>query len=277
MNSRLFHEDEKNAIDPSELPLEIGQTEYMPSDDVYTTTIIDSAYSQSPPHIETLPDPLPELSEIHIKKEDTDLESKKSRLRQKIERTKQKYPEKTKLISKEKETNSELSKKQLQLVRNRISAQKSRDRKKQELVELANKNSELLQENTSLKNTLANVQNEIQVHNKTLEIMNETARNEYNRARNLILNELNINEAESHGHNGIRFGNPLILASLLIIGVMCIIGTISMNSYSTNFAAPVLSTDLVPSRRLLSSEPKNPDILPIKTNSEYPISELLYF
>ncbi len=170
-----------------------------------------------------------------------DHKPRKDRLKEKRSKAKDKFPEKEKLIKKDKV----VDKKQKQLVRNRISAQRSRDRKRSEIVELREENIKLRIENEQLKARLAAAEGQV------LQCGDSGPR---------------------HHSSGTK--TPLLLAAAFVgcICIVCVVQTFApaTNSSGVYVSAPIQTPAL--SRRVLAA----PVQLEPKTGSAVALEELKY-
>ena len=124
------------------------------------------------------------------------------------------------------------NKKEIKMLRNRISAQKSRDRKKKEFDELKLITENFYRENCSLKNTLINKDKEI---NKMKEILNKLCENCQ------IINKDSIKIKDNKSTVGIIERNARNFTSTLkyslmtgLFVIVCLIGALSFNNFSFN-------------------------------------------
>ena len=140
-----------------------------------------------------------------------------SRIKEKVSQAKNKYPPKVKLIKKD----PEVDKKQKQLVRNRLSAQRSRERKKQELTDLKLENEVLARSKFEVEQKLAMVSSELDIIKNTVELLSPESREEFNK----IHNELN-QEYPIWTGKPTKCRSPILLAGAFL-GCFCLIACIS--------------------------------------------------
>eukprot|EP00826_Nyctotherus_ovalis_P048269 TRINITY_DN5662_c0_g2_i1.p1 TRINITY_DN5662_c0_g2~~TRINITY_DN5662_c0_g2_i1.p1 ORF type:complete len:253 (-),score=55.33 TRINITY_DN5662_c0_g2_i1:497-1255(-) len=213
-------EDDFPQLEPILEPFEYSVPDFIPAED-YSSTV-SAELAATPVYSDTSTKSQPQIVVENGRAEDERPEvsgkkAEKNRLKRKIERTKQKFPEKRKLIDKE---GSEPTKKQLQLLRNRISAQRSRDRKKQELSELSNENQRLRENEAQLQAQLYEAQSEIELNKQILNKLSETSRNEYCKLRNELLCSHEGRYSRSY------YRNPLLIATALL-GTICMVALMS--------------------------------------------------
>ena len=261
MNSRLFHEDDlqiaDNILDPFEPPMD-------EQDDFLSSTVVESTLisGQTPPHQYNF---VEQELEVPVKKEeevftvpelceagDKGARKGKDRIKDKIAKAKEKFPEIKKLIKKEETP----SKKQLQLMRNRISAQRSRDRKRKELTEFGEENKKLLEEMKQLHQQLLITNNELAINQKVVDSLSEPSQKEYYRIRTDVLNTSSFaqDDVEWAGRpSGGRFRNPLMMATMFL-ACLCIVACFApmfMGGSSPLVTVSTTGTQLMP--RLLET------------------------
>eukprot|EP01022_Parablepharisma_sp_SALTPOND_P017103 TRINITY_DN2663_c0_g1_i2.p1 TRINITY_DN2663_c0_g1~~TRINITY_DN2663_c0_g1_i2.p1 ORF type:complete len:502 (+),score=2.60 TRINITY_DN2663_c0_g1_i2:352-1857(+) len=176
-------------------------------------------------------------------------ENKKTRIKEKISKAKDKYPAKTKLIKKE----PVLDQKQKQLIRNRISAQRSRDRKKQEVNQLKQMNEFLERSKAETDEKLAMVSTELEMMKKTVELLSPESREEFNRVKAGLVNM--GSDTEWAGRPS-RRRSPFLLAAA-ILGCICLIGCLSPFVFVGNGPAPLAVPAMGSRGRLLVASPPN--------------------
>lgn len=224
-------------------PFEYSVPDFIPAED-YSSTV-SAELAATPVHSDTSTKSQPQIVVENGRVEGERLEvsckkAEKNRLKRKIEKTKQKFPEKRKLIDNE---SSEPTKKQLQLLRNRISAQRSRDRKKQELSELSNENQRLRESEAQLQAQLYEAQSEIELNKQVLAKLSESSRAEYYKHRSSLLRSHEDQTARGY------YRSPLLVAAALL-GTMCVLALMSpafvANSGHSQLAPRILAERQVP-------------------------------
>ena len=127
------------------------------------------------------------------------------------------------------ENNKKISKKELKMLRNRLSAQKSRDRKKKEFDKLKQLTEDLINENKMLKNTIKN--NENKFYNTFQYLCNDCK--EIMKKHNNQENLLNINDNSIYNKNNFSFKNKCTLITGLLT-IICLLGTFFSNYENNN-------------------------------------------
>ena len=158
--------------------------------------------------------------QIPIEKEVTDKDIRKLKIKEKISRAIDRFPDKTKLIQKPEVS----ARKQKQLFRKRISAQRSREKKNQELILLRNENQMLRTSKTELEEKLVQTTSELEIMNKTVKMLPDENRHEFFRIRELL--ETSMDETEQWEGRPSRCRGSLLLTGALI-GCICLIACIS--------------------------------------------------
>jgi hypothetical protein len=195
---------------------------------------------------------------------------KKERIKEKITKAKERFPPKTKLIQKDDTT----TKREKQLVRNRLSAQRSRDNKKKELQCLREENNILSDENAELRTQLESANTELTEVHRILESLSPEAKKEYESLKERLLNVKTEESEKWSGRPRRGIKNPIILASL-VISCVCIIACLTPVYFSSNSnsAVYVSAGSYAPSRLLVSQNNKYIDA----QNSSTQLDELQYF
>lgn len=159
---------------------------------------------------------------------------RKSRIKEKINKAKNKLPEKVKAIKKM----SVIDKKQKQLVRNRLSAQKSRERKRQELLSLKETNELLIKSKCEVEERLALVTTELETIKTIVDLLSPESREEFNRISD------NLHQEQYLERKSPRCRGPsLILGALL--GCLCIIGCFSAVTFGGIFVEDSLQARIL--------------------------------
>jgi len=249
-------QEEFSQLDSILDPFEFSIPDFIPVEDYLSTTAIELAATPnySDTSTNTQPQIIVENNRFEGEGKKSEAVSKvldRNRLKRKIEKTKQRLPEKGR--SKD---DMELTKKQQQLLRNRISAQKSRDRKKQELIELSDENKKLRESEAQLQTRLFEAQSEIELNKQIIGRLSENSQSEYYKVRNELLN----NTEEWRYSRGF-FRNPLLMATALL-GTICMIALVSPSFISN----PSQAIDF--NQRILVENRTNQEVL-----KEYCITE----
>jgi len=130
------------------------------------------------------------------------------------------------------ENNKKISKKELKMLRNRLSAQKSRDRKKKEFDKLKQLTEDLINENNILKNKIKNNENKFYQINNTFQYLCKDCKEiikKHNNQDNLI----NINDNSIFNKNNLSFKNKCTLITGLLT-IICLLGTFFTNYENNN-------------------------------------------
>ena len=172
--------------------------------------------------------------------------SRKDRIKEKVSKAKDKYPPKTKLIKKE----PVLDKKQKQLIRNRISAQRSRDRKRQELSEMQVINDQLVKSKAETESQLAAAMQELGEMKKTVELLSPDSREEFNRIKAGLNNP---QEEVWAGRPSIKRRTAFLMAGAMF-GCLCLVACLSPFVITNGSApAPMITQPVAPRGRLLAA------------------------
>ncbi len=298
MNSRFFHDEDLRLPEPDVVfPLE----ELPPQDDFLSSSVLESTElsGQTPPHPFTMQqcseeeaglagtmrqglpeeiDPQADEAEAAKSVKSSENEQKKERIKEKIAKAKEKFPEKRKTIKKE---TTGLSKKQLQLVRNRISAQRSRDRKRKELQDLAGVNTGLQSTISQLESQLSSANSELALNQRVVEALPEQSRADYYRVRNELLAmqsplASSPDEQEWAGRpSGGRFRSTLLMATA-IVGCLCLVAVVCpfVMSPGTGAASIQGAHQLVPRRLMVEGEKVAEGVRNQHRGESYSLSEL---
>jgi len=186
--------------------------------------------------------PNPDASYEESSKESSKAESKKSKLRKKAEQHKDRNPPKTKAIKKDKE----LDKRTKQLIRNRISAQRSRDRKREELETAKEQNDLLRKEIEEKTQKLSEISREFEETKQAIERMNHEAQEEFYRQKALVSSNSQQNTRRSFGRI-----NPKIALIGTFLGCLCIIGCLTPFMGNTNNANNIIPQPVMKRGRLM--------------------------
>lgn len=189
--------------------------------------------SKFAPHLDSL-NSFNTSQDLNAEQTPPDSLMRKSRIKEKVDKAKSKYPQKTKTIKKVPVPD----KRQKQLVRNRLSAQKSRERKRQELQDLRQTNEVLVKSKYEVEEQLALVTEELEMMKTAVDLLSSESRDEFNRIRDGLTQE------QSWSGKSPRHRTPLLLAGALL-GCICLLGVISAASF----------VDRSPQARLLVTPP----------------------
>ena len=130
------------------------------------------------------------------------------------------------------ENNKKISKKELKMLRNRLSAQKSRDRKKKEFDKLKQLTEDLINENNILKNKIKNNENKFYQINNTFQYLCKDCK-EIIKKHNNEENFININDNCINNKNNLSFKNKCTLITGLLT-IICLLGTYFTNYENNN-------------------------------------------
>jgi hypothetical protein len=121
-----------------------------------------------------------------------------------------------------------LSKKEIKMLRNRIAAQRSRDRKKKEFDDIKIISHNLMEENSFLKKTLKNKDNEIQhLRNQLANLCNNCNEKVHNKNSH-SQTQLRLNESDFSSTNSSRSSSILKIPLMFgFLAIFCIIGIFS--------------------------------------------------
>jgi len=168
-------------------------------------------------------------------------EMNKCRMKEKLMKARSRCLEIKKLIMKEPIN----PRKEKRLLKNRASAQKSRERKALELEGLRQENEQLRKINIETETKLSEVTTELNLMKKTVNLLSSDSHEEFNRTRDSL--EF-IADNESQYNRPSNFRSSILLAGALF-GCLCVIGCISPLIIENNKNA----FDVEPQIRLLES------------------------
>jgi hypothetical protein len=234
----------------------------------------------------------PQMMEMYMRNQMSSFHSmyqsklKKQITREKCLNRKTKVIEKKKkrAVAKESYEERNMSKKQWQLIRNRVSAQESRDRKKQERHKLLRENADFEQENKQLKERLQLKMSELNLCYKVVDQLSDRSKKEFKTLHKKLSSPFTQNNTVLAMAPKLNMKNPLLFGTF----VLGCIALIAFAAPFTEIEQPVLPTfnSVNTNARILSSDShSSSNEIQMEEDEEFfssetallPYSEMQYF